>query len=74
MYRAVCSAHTYREVIKMSNSSKQNDKRIKCDAKNCIHNSADCRCTADSIKVGCSSACTCDETACKTFELSSTAD
>ena len=68
MYRAVCSAHTYSEVIKMSNSSKQNDKRIKCDAKNCIHNSADCRCTAESIKVGCSDACTCDETACRTFE------
>ena len=53
----------------MSNSSKKKDeKRIECDVKNGIHNSADCRCTAESIQVGCSDACTCDETACRTFE------
>lgn len=40
---------------------------IKCDAKNCIHNDKACHCTAESIEVTSSTACTAQETACGTF-------
>lgn len=39
---------------------------VECDAAACRHNS-DCRCTADRITVGESSACGCGMTECKTF-------
>lgn len=40
---------------------------IVCDATNCIHHTPEDRCTADAIKVGYQSSCTCSETACTTF-------
>lgn len=39
---------------------------VECDAEECKYNS-DCICTADRITVGCSDACCCSDTECKTF-------
>mgnify|MGYP004582420281 CR=1 FL=1 len=46
-------------------------KDIKCHACNCIYNEDGCKCVAGEIEVGPSSACTCAETICATFEPSS---
>lgn len=46
-------------------------KEIKCNAKNCIYNEDGCKCIAGHIEVGTTSACTCAETLCTTFEPNS---
>lgn len=43
-----------------------NNSEIECSAEDCKYNSH-CLCTADRISVGCSDACCCSETECKTF-------
>lgn len=48
-------------------------KDIKCHACNCIYNEDGCKCVAGSIEVGPSSACTCADTICATFEPCSSA-
>lgn len=43
-------------------------KEIKCNAVNCVYNEDGRKCVAGHIEVGPSSACTCAETICATFE------
>ncbi|MBQ7548383.1 MAG: DUF1540 domain-containing protein [Clostridia bacterium] len=45
-------------------------KDIHCNAKNCVYNEEGSKCVAGHIEVGPSSACTCAETICATFEPS----
>lgn len=45
------------------------NEQIHCKACNCVHHDGKCTCTADHIDVGCTSACTCDQTECATFEM-----
>ncbi|HIS76952.1 MAG TPA: DUF1540 domain-containing protein [Candidatus Merdivicinus excrementipullorum] len=40
---------------------------VECDVTNCIHNNHQNHCTAQSIKIGTQSACTCSETVCQSF-------
>ncbi len=42
---------------------------ISCEAKNCVFHKGKSVCTADEIKVGCESACCCDETRCASFKI-----
>lgn len=41
---------------------------VECDAVNCIHNNHENCCTAQNIKIGTHSACTCSETICQSFQ------
>ncbi|MBR0348059.1 MAG: DUF1540 domain-containing protein [Clostridia bacterium] len=50
---------------------KKEIKEIKCNAHNCVYNEDGCKCVAGHIEVGPSSACTCAETICATFEPNS---
>ena len=43
-------------------------KGINCEVKNCVHHDMSNCCTADSIKVGCTTAKSTNETNCETFE------
>ena len=45
------------------------NRNITCDACHCIFNDGHMNCTADGIKVGTHSACSCDDTRCATFKL-----
>ena len=45
------------------------NRNITCDACHCIYNDGHMNCTADGIKVGTHSACSCDDTRCATFKL-----
>ncbi len=47
-------------------------KDIKCHVSHCIYNEDAKKCTAGSIEVGPSSACSCSETVCATFEPNTT--
>lgn len=40
---------------------------VECDVTNCIHNNHQNHCTAQSIKIGTQSACSCAETICQSF-------
>ena len=40
---------------------------VECDVTNCIHNNHQNQCTAQSMKIGTQSACTCSETVCQSF-------
>ncbi len=46
-------------------------KDIKCNVNSCIYHEGTHKCTAGSIEVGPSSACSCSETLCATFEPNS---
>lgn len=46
-------------------------KEIKCNAENCIYNEDGCKCMAGHIEIGPSSAWSCADTLCATFEPSS---
>ena len=53
-------------------SKKGNEIReIYCDAKNCVYNVQDCKCTAQSVSIGTKNACSCTDTLCGTFTLGS---
>ncbi len=45
------------------------NRNITCDACHCTFNDGHMNCTADGIKVGTQSACSCDDTRCATFRL-----
>ncbi len=47
----------------------EKNRNITCDACHCIFNDGHMNCTADGIKVGTHSACSCDDTRCATFKL-----
>lgn len=49
-------------------------KEIKCNAVNCVYNEDGSKCIAGHIEIGPSSACTCAETICATFEPSKNID
>lgn len=44
-------------------------KDIRCNACNCVHHADDYKCTAGHIEIGNTSACSCQDTLCATFEL-----
>lgn len=51
----------------MDNSCKT-ESCIHCSVKNCVHHTTTNTCSAGMIKVGNSTACTCNETCCDTFK------
>ncbi len=50
------------------------NKKISCDAKNCVYHTTDCGCTAEAIKVSNSNACSCTDTCCATFTMKNCKD
>ena len=44
---------------------------IMCKACKCVHNDGDCHCTAPKVEIGRTTACSCQDTLCATFELQS---
>lgn len=47
------------------------DRKIKCDASNCIYHDGECTCTAKTVNVDWAKNCNCKEAKCSTFKPTS---
>ncbi|MBE6834984.1 MAG: DUF1540 domain-containing protein [Ruminococcaceae bacterium] len=47
----------------------KSNNKISCEAENCLYHKGKTTCTAEEIKVGCHSACCCDDTRCSSFKI-----